>query len=310
MKRRVLEVGLGQINPAVGDFSGNTQKICSYIESAEVQSLDLVIFPELAVSGYPVWDLANKTAFVERGLKSLRQIAHTTRGKHVTAVVGFIDSAGGAQKKNYNALAVFRNGKVIAKQYKTLLPTYDVFLEQIFFSPAKSYHLLSICGVPFGLSICEDIWDDEYDAKPGKILAQKGARVLINISASPYHKEVVSHRSEVILKKAQDYGLWIIYVNQVGGQDDLIFDGRSFICDPKGRLHFQAEPFQEGLYKVSLDLKALNKNVILRAKPEESTAQILRFAQDDAVKDVYQALVLGLSDYVRKNKFRNVSSIH
>lgn len=290
---KTLNIGLAQINPTVGDFKDNTQKICTYIESAERQGLDLVVFPELAICGYPVWDLANKTTFVQKNLESLKQIIRNTRGKRVVVVVGFIDRAGESHRKNHNALAVIRGGKLIRKQYKTLLPTYDVFLEEIFFAPAESHSVFTMNSFRFGTSICEDIWDDQYRIKPAKILARKGAKILINISASPYHKEAVLARHRMILRKAKEYGLWIVYVNQVGGQDDLIFDGRSFVCDPKGHLHFQADPFREALFKIELDLKSRD------SRPSEAQ-------RIDTVKDVYQALLLGLSDYVRKNGFKKV----
>ncbi len=291
--KKTLQIGLGQINPTVGDFSANTLKICSYIEAAEAQKLDLVIFPELAICGYPVLDLANKSGFVEKNLKALKQITASTKKKHITVVVGFIDSAQGGDKKNYNALAVIKNGKILQKQYKTLLPTYDVFLEEIFFSPAKTQNIFPLKHIRFGTSICEDIWDDQYDIKPAKVLARKGAKVLINISASPYHKEQILVRNQVILRKAREYGLWIIYVNQVGGQDDLIFDGRSFICDPKGRIRFEADAFREALYRVSLDLHS-----------QDNFGPVTD--RNDVTKEIYQALVLGLCDYVKKNRFKKV----
>ncbi len=292
---RILKIGLGQINPTVGDFKENTRKICSYIESAEHQGLELVIFPELAVCGYPVWDLAHKTGFVRANLKALSEITRATKGKRVTAVVGFIDDARHKSRKNYNALAVIRNGKIIHKQYKTLLPTYDVFLEEIFFLPAKTHSVFSLNNARIGTTVCEDIWDDQYSVKPAKILAQKGAQVLINISASPYHKEALLRRNEMILKKAREYGLWIIYVNQVGGQDDLIFDGRSFICDPKGKIHFRAPAFREGLFKFDVDLNSKRPPVA----PKDPTGE-------ETIKEMYQALLTGLSDYIRKNQFRKV----
>jgi len=284
-----IKIALGQINPTVGDFEGNTKKICDLIESAEAKKLDWIIFPELSICGYPVWDLANKKSFVEKGLESLKKIANFTKNKRIKVVVGFIDLAHESSRKNYNALAVIQKGKMIHKQYKTLLPTYDVFLEEIFFTPGKKHDVLFANGVSFGTSICEDIWDDQYAVKPAKILAKKGARVLINISASPYHKEGLLARRQMILKKAREYGLWIIYVNQVGGQDDLIFDGRSFVCDPQGKIRYQAEPFQEGLFQVSLKS---NKTV--------SPAPL------DTTKEMYRAILIGLKDYIRKNRFKKV----
>ena len=293
-KSKVLSVGLGQINPTVGDFAENTRKICSYIEMSELRGMDIVIFPELAISGYPVWDLANHKRFLEKNLEALQSVVSFTRKKHVTVVLGFIDQAPGEKKKTYNALAVIHGGRLICKQYKALLPTYDVFLEEIFFKPGTKHHTFSLRGIRIGLSICEDIWDDRYPVKPAKILAEQGAKVLINISASPYFKEAPEARRKVVAARAKKYGFWVIYVNQVGGQDDLIFDGRSFVSDPAGRVRFQAEAFREGLFQFSLDLN-----------PKKSLQAILR--KDSVDGEVYRALVLGLSDYAKKNGFRKVA---
>lgn len=289
-----LIIGLGQINSTVGDFSGNARKIISYLELAERGKVDLIIFPELAVSGYPVWDLANKKSFVEAGLKALAEIVKATRTIHAAVAVGFIDRASANHGKTHNAIALIHRGKVIHKQYKTLLPTYDVFLEEIFFARETRHQIFRLKNIPMGASICEDIWDDPYAVKPAKILAGRGARVLINISASPYHRNVAKVREELIRRKAREYGLWIVYVNQVGGQDDLIFDGRSFICDPKGRICFQAEAFEEGFYRFELHLTAKQ----IRLEP---------LRRSDPAKEMYQALSLGLSDYVRKNRFQRVA---
>ncbi|MBI4367906.1 MAG: NAD+ synthase [Candidatus Omnitrophica bacterium] len=291
-----LEVGLAQINPTVGDFQGNREKICSYIDAAEEAELDLVVFPELAVSGYPVWDLANKKRFVLEGLKSLALIVRTTKRKRVTVVVGFIDLAAEKRGKNYNAVAVIRNGRIIQKQYKTLLPTYDVFLEEIFFAPARKHSLFSLRGISVGTTICEDIWDDPYPVKPAQLLAKRGAKLLINVSASPYHREALARRKATVLRKAKAYGLPVIYVNQVGGQDDLIFDGRSFVCNSKGQICFQAAAFKEGLFPVSIDLNSSAR------RPQTS----LRSAGTDDVQEMYEALILGLRDYIRKNRFKKV----
>lgn len=292
--------GLGQINPTVGDFKGNRLKICNFIEEGEQQNLDWLIFPEQSICGYPVWDLATKSSFVQAGLASLQDIVEFTRGKKIRVVLGFIDLAPGQAKKNYNALAIIQNGKILHRQYKTLLPTYDVFLEQIFFTPGKEHNVLSVDGVTFGALICEDIWDEQYAIKPAKILTEKGAEILINISASPYHQDALSARREVVLSKAREYGVWVIYVNQVGGQDDLIFDGRSFVCDPEGQIRYQAEAFREGLFKVSLSHLGTGPS-------KTGTCPSSEFSRSsDATKDIYDALVLGLGDYIRKNQFKKV----
>lgn len=291
-----LHIGFGQINPTVGDFDGNTRKICASIQRAETEGLDLVIFPELSVSGYPVWDLANKKSFVDRNLKCFDEIVRFTRGKQVAAALGFIDRGKRAGLKSYNAMAVLKNGRVISKQYKRLLPTYDVFLEEIFFTPGKQYDLFSLKGIPVGLTICEDIWDDAYPVKPARLLARKGAKVIINISASPYHRDVVSIRNALVSRKAKEYGVWILYANQVGGQDDLIFDGRSFVADPGGHIRFEADPFREALYRVSIDL---GSKPFSRPKPKTT--------RSNPISEIYEALVLGLGDYVRKNRFQKVA---
>lgn len=295
MKRKALRrihIAMGQINPTVGDFDGNARKICSFVEQAEEWRCDLVVFPELAISGYPVWDLANKVAFVERGLKTLARIANSTRKKRLAVILGFIDRGGKGSKKNYNSLALIRSGRVLLKQAKTLLPTYDVFLEEIFFAPAKTHETFSLRGARIGPCICEDLWDDAYAMKPGKILKKKGAQVLVNISASPYSDSGVQRRTEVICRKAAEYGVWVIYVNQVGGQDDLIFDGRSFVVAPNGKMTFMAPPFQEGLFDTTIDFDQRGD----RAVPIPRTRE----------KELYDALVLGLGDYIRKNGFRKV----
>lgn len=289
MIKEKIKFGIGQINPTVGDFKQNLQKICKLIQAGEHQKLDWVIFPEMSVCGYPVWDLATKKSFVQKNLEALNQIVRFTKGKKIRAVVGFIDLADSDGRKNYNALAVIQNGKIIHKQYKTLLPTYDVFLEEIFFLSGSQHEILDVDGIVFGTTICEDIWDEQYPVKPVKILAEKGAKILINISASPYHKEAMLARREVILQKARQYGVWVIYVNQVGGQDDLIFDGRSFVCDPQGVIRYQAKPFQEGLFKVTL-----------------STKKTIAPAALDTTREMYEAILLGLKDYIRKNGFKKV----
>src|SRR3989338_5209933 len=163
----------------------------------------------MTISGYPIWDLANKHTFIHDGLSALETIVSQTRNKQLTVAVGFIDSKSDSSKKSYNAIAVIHNGKILHRQYKTLLPTYDVFLERIFFEPAESHHLFDLQGIPIGTSICEDIWDDDYPIKPAAIYAQQGAKILINISASPYHRHVSEVRNALIKRKAKEHGLWL-----------------------------------------------------------------------------------------------------
>ncbi len=297
-----LKVGIVQMNPIVGDFSYNAEKIIRHIEEAERRGLNWVVFSELALSGYPVWDLANKKGFVEEGLLHLKKIAAATRGKKVLVILGFIDKGPAGSLKTYNALAVISNGKIIHKQYKSLLPTYDVFLEQIFFEPGREQKIFNFKGLKIGTSICEDIWDEQYSLKPTQVLAQKGARVIVNISASPYHGRVARVREILIRKKSLETGAFFIYVNQVGGQDDLIFDGRSLAADPEGNILLRGEPFKENLYEVTLNIPP-RKGKPARAPHFKQPKRSLGCGD---AGEMYQALSLGVRDYVQKNGFKKV----
>ncbi|MBI4549422.1 MAG: NAD+ synthase [Candidatus Omnitrophica bacterium] len=297
-----MKVGIAQINPIVGNYEHNAAKIIRMIGEAAERGLDWVIFSELALPGYPVWDLAIRKRFVREGLKHLERIAAATRSKKTVAILGYIDEGPAGARKSYNALGVLSGGKLVHKQYKTLLPTYDVFLEHIFFIPAREQKIYRYKGLAAGMSICEDIWHEGYDLKPTQVLARKGARVIVNISASPYHGRVAEVRDDLIRKRARENGAYLIYVNQVGGQDDLIFDGRSLVAAPTGDILFRGELFREGLYEVSLDLG--QKDFRRSARPKLPRRREGLGAADAG--EMYQALVLGLGDYVRKNGFKKV----
>lgn len=292
-KQASLKIGIAQLNPTVGDFNGNQRKILGYVEEADRHGLDLVVFPELAVSGYPVWDLASKPQFVKAGLEVLKAILRSTRRKHVAVVIGLIDLGKKKGGKNRNALMVVRDGKVIHCQYKTLLPNYDVFLEQIYFEPGNDHRLFTLKNWRIGTTICEDIWDDAYPVKPAKILRAKGADLLINISASPFHRHVAEIRDRLIRRQSKENSIWLVYANQTGGQDDLVFDGRSIAAEPGGRIIFRAPAFEEGLF--SFEIGSGTKKSLAGT-----------FNADEEIKDMYRALVLGIRDYVRKNRFQKV----
>lgn len=282
-----IRIGIGQINPTVGDFDGNREKIIAQIKKANAEGVDLLVFPELSVCGYPVWDLANKKQFIDAGKDSLKKITQATKGMRLHAVVGFIDDGSAKSGKSRNALAVISNGKIIQTHDKVLLPTYDVFLEQIYFESGESYHLFKLKNMKAGTSICEDLWDDLYPLKPTRQIKRKGADLLINISASPFHRNVARIRHDLIARKAKKNKLWIIYANQVGSQDDLVFDGRSLIANPKGEIVFQAPAFQEGLFIAEIGPESKKQ---AKSDPNQ-------------VDDMYRALVLGIRDYMRKNRF-------
>ncbi len=289
-----LRFGLAQMNPTVGDFAANLKKILNFLERAEQKHCDLVVFPEMAVCGYPVWDLAIHRAFIRENLRALDQITKATRSKKVSAVVGFIDQGPTGSGKSRNALAWISAGKIRHKHYKSLLPTYDVFLEGIFFQPGEEIRPLRWKGLKVGTAVCEDIWDEQYSKKPLQILSRQGAQLLVAINASPYHQEVARLRDELLKRQARRYRFPMIYVNQVGSQDELIFDGRSLVADEKGRIVYRAPAFEEGLFYY--DWNPQEKNRVSLSLPESAGSS----------GEIYEALVTGVRDYVNKNRFQSV----
>lgn len=288
-----LRLGLAQINPTVGDLRGNSEKIIHYAKEAEKRGLDLVVFPELSICGYPVWDLANKKSFVDASRGAIQAICRATRSFNVRIIAGFISYGKKATGRTRNSLCLIHKGKVVFVQEKSLLPTYDVFLEQIFFEPGEKHHVFSLKGFKLGTTICEDIWDDAYPVKPAKILKERGMNILINISASPYHRRVAFIREQLIRRKAKENRVWLVYVNQVGAQDDLVFDGRSLVADPSGRLMACGKPFVEEMLEVAISSQP-GDHSIKSSGPVHETAEM------------YEALVLGIRDYAQKNGFKKV----
>ncbi|MDD5218141.1 MAG: NAD+ synthase [Candidatus Omnitrophica bacterium] len=288
-----IRFAVAQMNPTVGDYSGNTRKILDWIRTAEKRQADVIVFPEVALCGYPVWDLANRSSFVAKGLECLKRITQSTAGKKVTAVVGFIDQSASVRGRSSNALAWIRDGEIQAKQYKRLLPTYDVFLENIFFRPAEKSAVIPWGKWKVGTTICEDIWDEPYEEKPLADLNRLGANLIINISASPYYYGVADVRDALLKKHTTQYRVPMLYVNQVGAQDDLVFDGRSFFVDAQGRTLFRAPAFEENLFFFDWD-------------PGDPEPFQVPSNQKGKAEEVYQALTLGVRDYCRKNGFKKV----
>jgi NAD+ synthase (glutamine-hydrolysing) len=295
LMNKPIRFAIAQMNPTVGDYAQNTRKIMAWIRQAEKKGADLIVFPEAALCGYPVWDLANKKQFVTEGLKHLNLIAKTTQGKRIAATVGFIAPCkvhGDRETGNtHNAMAWIEKGKVRAVYHKQLLPTYDVFLEDIFFRPGRETCVLPWRGLKVGLTICEDIWDQRYPVKPLRSLKEQGADLIVNISASPYYCGIARVRDSQLKGQTQRYGLPTLYVNQVGGQDDLLFDGRSVFNDAKGRILFRAPAFEEGLF-------------FFDWKPGRQLHEVPLPEWTGEPKETYNALVMGLRDYFRKNGFK------
>ena len=289
---RKIRFAIAQMNPTVGDYAGNTQTILAWIRKAEKKKADLLVFPECALSGYPVWDLANKKRFVDEGLKHLKRIAGVTRRMKLTVVLGFIDRGEGRDGRSLNALAWIEKGKVRTTYAKQLLPTYDVFLEEIFFAPGEPHEPIEWKNFRVGPTICEDLWDEGYKKKPIRDLKRQKADLIINISASPYFRGSTLTRDVLLKKHAVRNKLPILYVNQVGGQDDLIFDGRSFFVGPQGKVLFRAPAFEENLFFFDWDPKN-KKPYAVPLAPYTSQPE-----------EVYNGLVLGMRDYCRKNGFK------
>ena len=293
-----MKIALAQIDPTVGDFSGNTAKILEFTRRAQQGGAELVLFPELAICGYPPADLLEKPAFVARCGEALHEIARATASDPIAVVTGYVTPAEhGAGKHVRNSAALVRRGHVEFVQSKLLLPFYDVFDEQRYFAPAARQRLCHLDGEPVALTICEDAWNDKsfwenrlYSVDPVEELMKHGARLVLNISASPWWREKRALRREMLANIAKRHRVPVVMVNQVGGNDSLVFDGSSLVIGPDGEVIAQAKSFEEDL--VFADLDALTGD-----RHEESRDE------DEAM---LEALTLGTRDYVRKCGFEKV----
>ena len=307
-----LRVALAQINTVVGDFKENTAKLKSCLNQARRHRADVVLFPELAVTGYPPEDLLHKPAFVRKNLEVLKQrVVPSTRG--ITAVVGYVEPAGNAL---YNSAALISDGKWIGSYRKMLLPNYGVFDEKRYFREGAHPVRFILKGVRLALTICEDVWEPDG---PGKRLSDEGlADVILNISCSPYHKG--KDRETMIRDRARRYKAHLVYCNVVGGQDELVFDGQSLVVAPDGSLLAHGNAFMEEMVFADLEIvpkpaakkipkaaAAAIKTYRVRAcgSPAASKKPIppREFRRLEEVEEVYQALTLGTRDYITKNGF-------
>jgi NAD+ synthase (glutamine-hydrolysing) len=320
---RKLRVGMSQINTTVGDFAGNTRKIIDAIAAARPMAIDLIIFPELAICGYPPEDLLFKPQFIEEGLKSLEKVIKQTSG--LAAIVGFVD----AKNDIYNSAAIIYDGKLVSIYHKIFLPNYGVFDENRYFQAGRECPIYTMFGVGVGVNICEDIW---YEAGPATAQAYAGAEVIVNISASPYHFGKENDRERMLATRATDNVAIIVYDNLIGGQDELIFDGNSMVLNEKGQLLARGKQFEEDLIVVDLDAEAVfrtrlhdprwRKETLLLEDQSENAVKIVeseappsepkpplpprQIKERSLAGDVYNALVLGTHDYITKNGFKKV----
>jgi NAD+ synthase (glutamine-hydrolysing) len=293
-----MRIALGQINSTVGDLPGNVRLMVRAARRASDLGAELIAFPELSLTGYPPRDLVEKESFLDRTVRYLDQFAAETADLDLTIVAGYVSrSSVTTGKQAVNSAAVIERGQIVFRQDKMLLPTYDVFDEGRYFLPAEKQSVFTLRGTETAVTICEDAWNDKqfwdrrlYKRDPVEELAQAGAKVLISINASPYHMGKRELRRELFAATAQRYKVPVVYVNQVGGNDQLVFDGSSFAMDATGKVIASAASFEEDLVVVDTD---------------EGTGDQHQNLGDEC-EAVYQALVLGTRDYIRKCGFSKV----
>jgi NAD+ synthase (glutamine-hydrolysing) len=291
-----VKIALGQINPTIGDFSGNSRKIIECALEARARGAAMALFPELAVCGYPPRDLVEKPAFVARSQQAVQEIAQAA--PQITIICGFVSPAKVETGKSVmNSAAVLREGAVQFVQSKMLLPTYDVFDETRYFDPAESQKLFPVGDKQLALTICEDAWNDKhfwhrrlYRVDPVDELLRAGGNVVLNISASPFHLGKRELRRQMLETIARDNKVPVVFVNQVGGNDSLVFDGSSMVISPDGRIVAQAKSFAQDL--ILFDTETMQGDMHEQTPVGDASA--------------YAALVLGTRDYVRKCGFHKV----
>ncbi|HEY7417835.1 MAG TPA: NAD+ synthase, partial [Ktedonobacteraceae bacterium] len=325
-----LRVALAQVNMTVGDLEGNAAKIQLWMKRAHEAGAHVVCFPELALTGYPPEDLLLKPGFVAANLRKLQELVQASRDlPGLVAVVGFVDR----DQDIYNAAAVIHGGRLAGVYHKHYLPNYGVFDELRYFQAGKESPVFDIYGVHVGVNICEDIW---YPSGPLPRQAFAGAEVILNINSSPFQAGKATTREEMIATRAADNGLIVAYLNMVGGQDELVFDGSSVIFDEQGMLIARAKAFEEDLLIADLDTAS-----VFRARLHDPRRRQARLTEDlrdaplihvadaplpelprqnhvvlaapqriepqpDSLQEIYDALVLGVGDYVRKTGFKKV----
>jgi NAD+ synthase (glutamine-hydrolysing) len=320
-----IRIALAQINPTVGDFAGNTAKIVSSIERARDLGADIIAVPELSLTGYPPEDLLLKPQFITANLKALDQVIAASSG--IVSIVGFVDRT----TDIHNAAAVISNCQLKGVYHKNFLPNYSVFDEYRYFDAGQTAPIFSYGDTLIGVNICEDIW---YPGGPTQAQALAGAQVVINISASPYHAGKGRDRERMLATRAEDNAVALAYVNLVGGQDELVFDGQSLMINEQGQIVARGKLFEEDLIVADINAERVFKErlhdprrrqeriesvaaglsverIELRKQPFETAKPRLEkreapLGAPEMVEEVYQALVTGTRDYVRKNGFKSV----
>lgn len=317
-----LRVALAQLNCVVGDLDGNATRIIQGIGKAREAAADLVVFPELAVTGYPPEDLLMKPRFLQQNLDALDRIREATAG--ITAVVGFVDVG----QDIHNAAAVLHDRERVGTHHKVFLPNYGVFDEERYFRRGDTLAVFEQRNVVFGVGICEDLWYPEGPAHDQCLVG--GAQVIVNVNASPFHAGKWAFRDKMLATRANDNAAFVVYLNMVGGQDELVFDGHSLVLDPLGNVLARGKAFEEDFLVVDLEVSTSfrtrlkdprrRKERVLREEPRLQHV-VLSHARSEAPpplparaavdpperwEEIYKALVLGVRDYVDKNGFKGV----
>lgn len=304
MKKETLRIAIAQINPAVGDLDTNAKKIMQYIQRARGFGVNILSFPELALTGYPPEDLLLKPKFIQDNLEKLKEIIKNV--DNMVVITGYVDRR---DKYLYNAAAIIYSGKIYGIYHKMLLPNYGVFDEKRYFKAGENPWVFKFGSYVFGVNICEDIWHKDGPIRPQ---ALAGARLVININASPYHMGKIKEREEVICSQAKLNHVFIVYTNLVGGQDELVFDGQSMVVNAHGKIINRADAFKENLLIADLRMPITRANpskrlVIITEEASikhRSTLPKKESRPPEPIAEVYQALILGLRDYVGKNNFQ------
>ena len=320
---RKFRLALSQLNPVVGDIEGNAARIIADIERARAAAADLIAFPELAITGYPPEDLLFKTSFLQANVAAMERVMAAARG--LAVVVGFV----AVGQDIANAAAIGYDGKLADIYRKMYLPNYGVFDEARYFQPGRRCPVYRLNGAGIGVNICEDIW---YPVGPAAVQRDAGAELLVNINGSPFHAGKAAYREKMIATRAADNGVFVAYLNMVGGQDELVFDGASLICDQEGTLLARAPAFAEDLLIADLDLAAVFRSRLRDPRPRQEKAAILQeigaaevitlaegqpeerpplpslpppplSLPPEPTAEVYLALMIGTRDYMRKSGF-------
>jgi len=315
-----VRVGLGQINSVVGGMRENVKKMLEVVEEAQRQGVQILAFPELSVCGYPPEDLVLRIDFLKANVEAVRELARSTATTDLVLIVGFVDFSNDV----YNAAAIIHGGKIHAVYRKSILPNYGVFDEFRYFARGRKPLVIDLAGIRVGITICEDIWVPE--GPMGAEVVAGNANLILNISASPFETGKPRMREEMAGVRARDYRVPVVYTNLVGGQDELVFDGHSFVVDHKGEVIARAKGFEEDLLVVDLHLE----EAVLAKLHEPRRRQVEGFQECEIVnlkveknapsdnvsnrieilkgelEDTLDALILGVKDYVKKNGFKKV----